>query len=662
MGAILRYFRTHPWHRRLLTVSLTIIVALAAAMLLRPRVRDYLILRDLRSAEEGTRLAAIPVAAARVAERPEFLARLEDALDVPDDAAFTAVAAALDEAGEFYVPRRRGEYVDRFRLHEFQAVGHLPSRLERLLRRRGIVIQALWAGRDNRHVRRLLALAGGDEEARVRESAALLAGRLGDDAILRRLVADDEPRVAAAAAVSAGVGGRDALFDAVVALIDNADAERAAAGAYAAALLRPAEASAPICRRLEAAGDDDLRDRLLHVVTVLHDARSREVVLGMLSAAREAGKYPPAMALVASAFADLPEADRAAFCGDVKAVIAGARRDVWSSAQVMAAIEAADVAGVDVVEELCALWLSETWSAPGGEVAGPLRQDFELMWVHAMGLLGRQAGARPAADPARERAVAVLANVADYYDPRAWQRGFRTMPVASAAAAAALWRLGYPKADALVRDIAGMGERLACDHLAWDVGRGGGERALALGFGMLPALEAPPGQAELNDDVRGTGALLLAFAAETPGQKASAIARVAERLAGGRRGPETNPTVVDMYRCALLMLGQRERVETVREMLRRLPQRRAMTALLVARDQATLDRLLGGIAYRPGEIDGMLTDEGLAEVLAATDPDLPGIDAAAPAGVRAWQARLLQHHYPWYRAGLPGGRDPRRRP
>ena len=266
-----------------------------AAILALPHVRDYLLLRDLGSTDPGVRSGAISRAVDRAKQYPRTLRRLEEALDDADDAQFTSIVAVLRWLNEFDTPGRKGELIDRAWELELE---RNPSAETRGM----FLAEMLLAGRSNRYVARGLRAAAKDTSASVRAISAALAGRVGDDAALAALLADEDPNVSAAAALDAGLAGRTAHVEALRRLAESApDLARRSSAAYALACLDPAgraELLATLLARADEAGDEEARDRMLHVMVRLGPAAGGPPVLGAIRRARQAGRTPPAMALL----------------------------------------------------------------------------------------------------------------------------------------------------------------------------------------------------------------------------------------------------------------------------------------------------------------------------------------------------------------------------
>jgi hypothetical protein len=148
-----------------------------------------------------------------------------------------------------------------------------------------------------------------------------------------------------------------------------------------------------------------------------------------------------------------------------------------------------------------------------------------------------------------------------------------------------------------------------------------------------------------NVNERSAGAMLMALASRSAKQRATAVARIENRLAGGAFGPETDFFAVGSYRCALLILGRRDQLQAVVD-LRRLgefPQRRCLTALLWAGHRPTLDWLLWDDRIDDAALGVLLIDHGVGEVLRACARHLPAVDPAARGGLLWWQLRAMRY-------------------
>jgi len=646
MPAWMVYFRKHPWQRRLLTGSLAMVLGGLGALAVLPYVRDYLLLRDLDSARAARREAAIARAVRRASDSPRTLRRLEEALDGASDRQFVAIVAALRWLGKFNVPGRAGEHVDRAWVMELSGNASAENRSL-------FLAEMLLAGRDNAYVRRGLSVAAADASAEVRALSSALAARLGDDAALSALLADGDPNVSAAAALDAGLARRTAHVEALRRLL-NSPGPLSVRSAAACALGRidPNAAGPRLAAMLARADEADnapLRDRLLHVLSWCPSPASSPAVLALLDRARRAGRYPPAMALVAAGRLGLADAER-----DVRSVLADAagQKSGLTVRQVLAAVQAAEALDLPVRKEAEALCRT-LWSP---------RPEFRTMLTAAARLLGRQAS-RPqlarADTPSRAECIVTLRRAAlyDYLPttaPAKTQPIPRKTPVPSASAAAALWGLETPAAEEFIHNAAGEETTLPGDTVAWALGLTGTERAFAMGLSLLPAADAPPERRVYNDEARSAGAVLLALAGRTPSRRQAAARRVRSRLAGGRLGGEDNFHVRGAYHCALALLGDADSAREVVGLLQtgQFSQRRAITALTLGGELAGLDWLLWNPQVPPEDMLLLLVDEQLGDVLAVCLPEMPPVDAAAGDELAGWQLEILRRGYAIARARL----------
>jgi len=646
MPAWIAYFRKHRWQRRLLTGSLAALLGAVAAIVALPHVRDHLLLRDLASSNAAVRAGAISRAVERAGKSPRTLRRLNEALDEASDRQFAAIVAALKWLGEFKVPGRKGEHVDR--MWALELAGN-PDAENRAM----FLAEMLLAGRDNRYVRLGLSAAARDESADVRALSAALAARLGDDAALAALLEDADPNVSATAALDAGIARRASHSDRLRKMMGpSAGLSRRSAAAYALARIDPngsAEALSSLLARADEAGDAKLRDRLLHVLCECPSPAARSAVPAVLERARRAGRHPPAMALAAAAKLRLTEAGP-----DVRNLLAAAveAKGAVTIRQVHAALRAAEALGLPVRKEVNAICRTFWTYRPG----------FKLMLMAAARVLGRQAR-RPQAGredvPSTADCIQTLrmAAVQDY-EPTTYPAGTKprliNTPMPSAAAAVALWHLETPAAEEFLRNSAGEPTTLPGDYVSWHLGVTGVERAYRFGLTLLPPLDAPPDERVYNDERRSAGALLLAIAARTDAQRAGAAERVRSRLLGGDLGGEDDFHVRGAYRCALAILGDRESLREVAGLLGtgQFSQRRAITALTLSGELAGLDWMLWNRQVPADDMLFLLVDEQVSDILAACLPEAPAVDAAAGDDLAAWQLQILRHWYAIHRAKL----------
>ena len=687
MGAVLDYLRTHRWQRRSLTLLAALVAGAIAAMVLYPRVSEYLLVRDMGSQARDVRDRAIDRAVDLAPRSQRFRRRLEGALDSPSDVRFSAAATVLRRIGAFSRPGRDPLHVDRMRAIDIAATRSRQFP-ERAAETRGLLVKgAILCGRDNTHIRRALALAAEDEAAQVRQLAALLAARLGDDETLTALLGDEDNGVVAAAALDAGLAGREALAGPIGEVFRRGGGgiEVVSAAAYALARLAPREHSTAICERLASAGEPALQNRLLHVLTLLDDDNARAAVAVALGGP-EPDAIPPAMAILAAGKLKVR-----AFAPRAKALLARfvAGETGFTEGHVVALLSSAEALNVPIRAEAYAI-CEKLWNP----------RDHQQVLAAAAEVLGRQAAAdqRGGEAPTKRQCVDLLRQRAMYAVSAATQPADAPLtvlatPVPSAAAAAAMWLLrpsetkyARPADDSATQPASAPAMGPAEDFLssayavteavaagpaagqlvAWRLGPSGRPEAFALGLEMLP----PPPQPDVPLDrqpprvwrkgVRSAGATLLALAARGNAQSAAAMERITSRLDGGVYGPETDFFVAGTYRCARLILGRNAEADRVNQLLATgsFPGRTAVTALLAAGRREALDALLWAPGRGPGGIASALIDDGLAEVLAGAAPSLPKVDLAADADLLGWQIRALRDAYAIGRAdirlGLPG--------
>ena len=697
-----RYLREHRWHRRLLTALLAVIIGAVLGLLLYPlyrdrslRLRDESLISNLGSEDEKTRRAAMAEISALAEESVDTLDRLVDALATQSDRRFVTVVAVLGSLARGSAEvrdRLSGAGLHRLKdsletdsdlrftkmvgllelIDRFDTPGRDPAHLDRLNTihlgegpgdqfvdgRWMILAEMLAAGRDNRYVRKALALACADASPDVRELASMFAARLADDEAdeaLGNLLLDKDPAVVSAAALSAAAGGRGGLTNLLTALLDgDGGVEVVSASAYSLAKLDPVSSAPQICGLLLAADSSSaLRDRLLHVMTVLDNDAARKAVSAVLASARREERYPPALALLAAGKLKMAQAEP-----DVRAVLADSRKnDTLPIRHIRAAVRAAELLDLTVREEVFLL-CRDLWG-----------RCEPLTAVSAIRALGRQAAKdQPHDKSTRARCINLLQGAADSaHRPQSWPGRAEKVTaelLPGAAAAVSLWLLEArdskelllldPKGrdrDWFIRQASHNDDELSLpgDYVAWHLGLcERTARAMALGMKLLPPLRG----GELGPEVRAAGAMLLALSARTEKQKAAAIERIALRLKH-----ENKPYAAGAYRCALLMLGRADELGAARALRGAVsfPRRRVMTALLAVGDKDTVDWFLLDRHKPLEDIAGLLTFLYIGEVLAATAPDLPQVDLAADGAMQNWQARIMRHHWGVMRAKIAVG-------
>ena len=661
MVAIMKFLRTHPMGVVLLTSLLTL-GTMGAIIIFYPHWVDRQLIDKLASSEYSVRGQAIVEAAARAKARNPMARKLVASLNTESDTQFFAIVTALNAADLFKTADRNPLHLDRAITIEFATAPDPNTQV-------WLLAQIINKRHDNRYIRQALKSAAVSKDAGVRAGSALLAALLKDDAILGKLLVDEEGAVRAAAALDAGLAGRRTLGPAIVEKLADADAKVAGNAAAGLAYLDPTEYGTKLCKLLTETRDADLRERLCGVMMILNNDGAKEAV-GKLSASTRGKQLPAPMALLA---AGKLGADGAA--NDIRTVLAAAVKDRNTSRHVVhAAIVAAGELKIPVRRELyniCRKYWNPDWRA-------------ELMFASAARLLGQQAAddTGQATDAATRQECEKLLIGAAYYAHRRPTTNpatpIQTTPIASAAAATAFWLLN-PSDETTVqlKEVAGApgtveftgrsvaGARvvmdvaqysiLAGDYIAWHVARSGRPEAFKLGLRMLPPINAPPGKHVYNENLRGTGAMMLAFAARTDDQKRIAIQRITERLEpGADHSGEDDPVLAGRYRCALLILGVKDYVEVVRDQRNdgghAVPA--AFTALCFAGEIETLDYLLYNTHIPALDVAAYMIYDGLDRVMTVCAPELPEVDASAPGGIQLWQAHIVRDYYVLHRGAF----------
>ncbi|MHC4716146.1 MAG: hypothetical protein ACYS5V_04195, partial [Planctomycetota bacterium] len=446
MRVLLRYFREHPWQRRAVTLSLTAILGAAAACVALPIIQDRRILALLGSDNPARRHRGIVRAEHAVKKRPRLIELLEENLDASDDSRFSAIMEVLIRAGRYDDARRTPGQKDRYAAINFRAAPEADQRLTWLA-------HATLSGRDNPHVRRVLADAISDASAEVRSEAAVLAARLADGGALLSLLGDEDPSVRARAATSAGLARRAGCADAVAALLaaDRTDTERAAA-AFALIRLDARQFGPSVLSAAEQAlqaGRGDLLEKLLAVVTGLPGPAAGELVGRAIRRGAEEGELPPATALVAARKLNLQGSLPAAEAAVDRLISAKADLTVAQAMVLAAAVHAADRLGAG--PELFKRTIKELWH-PGPGVS--------LAAVYAAEALGR----RPEVDRDPEALALLAAGARD---------GRAPLAAASGAAAVALFELraASEESASAMRTVCESEAYLAGDYVVWHLGR-----------------------------------------------------------------------------------------------------------------------------------------------------------------------------------------------
>lgn len=633
MGAIVSYFRIHPWQRRVLTAMVAITFGFIVAVIVFPHFRDYLIIRDMGSSDEATRTEAMERAVYLAGRDERFRSRLYDALGADSDVQFVSIMKVLGSLKN--APYLEVLHFDRMR--SIQLIRNNTTDNDFICER--ILREIIISGRDNRFVREALETASTHPSPGVRILAGMLAASLEDDETLEKLLADKDNAVVGAAALDAGLAGRGKLAAKIKNLLITAESPTIVSdAAYAVALLDADSAGPEICKRLAATKDDLLRDRLLHVASLLDSDEVRKIVLEVLESTQKAGKHPSAAAILAAGKLGIKQAD-----SYVLAVL----REVTSKdvklheSHMLAAIDAAERLDLTVSKELLQLI--------------PCMWAYEVTSVRAVRLLFKQVSKLPVSDPLRKDAAKLLGRAAS----SGGQVG-GTALLPSAAAAVALWKLNKDPEDKAVRGLSRSDTLVPGDYVSWYLSLAEPDRAFDLGMRMLPPpLERGVPQEDqpprvYNANERCCGAMLLALSARSPQQKADAIARIQLRM---DKTLITTSVERGTLNCALLILNspQGSRQQAFGSLMSGVfPEKRAMTALLAVGDKESLDwLLLSDISHKDSH--HLLIAYEVEVLLKAAVPELPEIDVAAEDNLAMWQLKILRHAYAIKRNSLEPG-------
>ncbi|MHC4562171.1 MAG: hypothetical protein ACYS8X_05290 [Planctomycetota bacterium] len=643
MSDLTTYFRQHRWQRRAVVASVGFVIAMALTVALYPLASDRLLIRRLGDESDFVRERAIRRATVNAGKSPTTLRRLEGALDTANDRRFYGIASALGRIGKFRTPQRAGRHFDRMAAIQFEATDAPASRW--------LILHAQCiADRDNEHLRRLLVAASADEKPEIRETAAVLAAKLGDDAILERLLADDAPVVRASAALDACLAGRELPVDQFTKLLDDDDDTVVASAAFALARQAPQVYAETVAPMLLATGPAGPSRRLLWSLSALDSGEMAADLLTTLIS-RPAGPDGPAATTILLAGSML----NADLAGDqVRSILASAAKPDKGvrRGQLQAALAAAGWLDMPVRKEVYdivyALW----------------DPALEPSMAQAARLLGQQTN-RPQEgrrSPTSAECVKALQQgtmwrhlVDDPKDNKSPQ--YLHTPLASAAAAVALWELQTPLANKSVRSAARSDYTLPGDLIAWQLATSSSpDDAYVLGELMLPAPGAADHLRVFNDNERAAGAMLLALSARTDSHRSAAVERISQRLYGTGAGGEDNPYVQLSYRCALLILGEEDHRSDLHDLLSVLefPQRRVLTALLAAGDRRAMDWLLWNPQISPESLEELLVGRGIGEPLSSAHKQLAmaAVIPAAPYEIRVWQAKMLSDLYAIHHAEI----------
>ena len=662
MIRIVKYFARHPL-ALMMTSGLLTLIAMGAVLLIYPHWVDSTLLEKLSSSNAMARSDAIMTSATRAKYRPEMKRKLIDALDTTeDDTHFFAIVSALNTAGMFRSSVTNPMHIDRAMAIEVATAPDPNTKL-------WILMQIINKRHDNRYVRQALQAVAACEDPVVRARSALLAAMLKDNAVLVKLLSDEEPEVRAAAALDAGLAGLDHPAPKQQKTPNDADAKVAYNEMIARAYMDPDKYGPGLCKLLLETKDAALRSRLCHAMTILKTQRAETTICGLLRNARGKRTLAPMEVIAAGKF-QIAEAGP-----DIRAILKSALTDANIKRDLVhSAIVAADQLKIPVRTELYKL-CKKYWNP-----------NSEFMFASATRALGRQlaldADQGPEA-PTPKECQSLLIRAAYHVSPMPTtgpaSAGKKT-PIASAAAATAYWLLnpssdpsiqikqaalqpgkgifeftGTSATGAKVAMDAAEASILAGDYIAWHIARSGHPEAFKLALRMLPAIDAPRELHIYNENLRGAGAMLLAFSAKTDAQKKIAIERICGRLEPGENhNGEDDPILAGRFRCALLILGQSKQLKTVRDQRNdgghAVPA--AFCALLFAGEIEALDYLLSNRHIPPRDVAAYLIYDGLDRVLADRVPSLPTIDASGPVVIQLWQASILRDYYVIHRDAI----------
>ena len=627
---------------------LAAIVGAAGAWALLPWFQDRQLIAELGSESMPVRDRAIFHAAKRAQRRPAFLRRLAAVLDSQDDVRFAAAAEALKRIGQFPPPGRPGEHRDRYWRISLAGAGGKPDSAGL---RAMLVHEFVHSGRDNSHVRKALALATQDDQVQVREAAALLAAGLGDDHTLERLLADDDAPVRSSAALDAALAGREQLIEPIKRILaEAADDNEKACAAYALARLAARSHRTQIAAAITQAwneGKTHLLEKLLHVATLpgtynraavelseIKEGSVPSAVLYVLRSAKSARKPVRGMAMLAA--------------GKMK--LAGAREHVLTAIGDMLAADKAKLTTADAQRLSAAVGVAHKLKLPPGVLAKVIEELWHPGTTLAMVLAAETLGELHSPTSALRRGHAPAERMTTEQLQQLLIRAAQTDPpsLPSAAAAVAAFRHDPDKAAEHLHAACQAEAYLVGDYVAWNLRHVEDKvrvRRLAESF-------LSPG--EHNDNVRATGALMLAMLARGGEWKGQAERIILNRLRGGPQRPERDPYLAGSYKCALLILGLNEFAPDVIHLVQRsdFPAGRALTALILAGKSEGLDMILGRPSVGPEEIAELLTGWMLARVLSEEIPELPTYYLTAPAGVRYWQCRIMRDYYLIHRRAI----------
>lgn len=595
------------------------ILGVVAAWVAMPIVRDLQIIDMLGAEDPLQRRRGIALAVNDAPHRPELIERIESRLDSAGDVRFSAMVDVLNRLGKFRTPARKGEQLDRFYLIKLAARPDTDS--DQSVEVRQILLhRIILDGRDNVHVRKALKLSAGDASAPVRSDAALLAGRLGDDETLLALLGDVAPLVRASAAIDAALSGRTVCTDAISKIFDapRSDEELSAA-AYALARMEPKRFATQIAHAAlsaHQAGQDDLTDKLLHVLPLSDKNAAGPVVMELLKDSQQRGKVPPASVLIAAGKLELAEAAPYVRAAVTDLIARADKLTVGDTVTLAAAVNAArrlELPPELFVEVMEKLWHPETSIAM---------------------LLSAEALAKDASHLKIENLLSVLRCGAERSDT----------PTPAAAAATAMFALAGQGADRFLQTACESETHLAGDYVTWNLARSGDAEAWRIA-------EVFFGPGIYNDAVRANGTILLALLARGTDRADRLAEAIESRLLG-----QTDEYAAGSCHCALLILNRRQYIDKVVALTESesFGRRRSLTALAMAGIPTGLDLVFAGGKFDPDRTDSYLTGLLMCRVYSAIVPEMPAFDLDAAPHIRYWQCRIWRDFYLIHRRNILG--------
>lgn len=657
-----KFFSKHKVIRWELRVVVLLIIACIIGMLVLPMWRDYKAIRKLGVGDSQQQRDAAIAAATRASTRPEMMHRLIDALDTQNDAKFLAIHDILFHFRKFNAKHVSPLWIDRYNLIELEkllaedkisATQPAENQKASAIARRTFIYDFIITGQDNFYVRRALELSHVDPLPEVRQASAALAARLGNDAVLKKLLADSDPQVATEAALGINVAGRTNCLNEVIAKFNAAIAEKkinADLLAACAMTIANLQVETPDLRKIVSLAintpDETLQEKLSFILPIIADQDTTDAMTEYFKNCTAAGKCPNAMMLLAGVKMNMPVA--AAIAKDIlKKTIDPKQAAGMLQSHIIAAIASLDNTGTPCRREIYDF--VKTYWQPGRH----------LMLIPAAKLLGQQAMVQnqPDGAPTKAQCFELLSQAATWV--RQDSKGnFTNTPRASAAAAVAAWMINpahiefmvssgdspdmetmkveYTTAF-LVREVVTGEQAFPGDYVAWNIGTTRSTEAFALGKWMLP-VEGE--RVEFNPDVRAAGSLLLGLAADSANERANAEARIYKRIAS------EDFVAKGSCQCGLLMLWPGR--EVLREQVEALlwipdfPRRRVWTALMFAGDKTVFDSLLFNAAVELRDLAESFVILGMNDVINVLAPSLATPAVAGDESTRMLQMRMMR--------------------